>query len=243
MSILNGKEVVLGVTGCIAAYKAAELVRLIVKAGANVQVVMTESSKEFVSALTFQALSGNSVVTDMFKLYRFENMLYRMQLTGAEIDGFLEHAVGPWFNTMSGPGEHLLQFSTDQPGRLASPYYNFSSAAGINYTVDVSRVPGDRVSIQSFSDGSPFRETDTYSVAINSYRGNGGGGHLTTGAGIPGEELAKRIAWSTDRDLRYYLMEYLRQQDTLRSQTFMNWSCIPLHLSGPASEIDRKVLD
>ena len=69
MSNLKGKEVVLGVTGCIAAYKAAELVRLIVKEGANVQVVMTESSKEFVSALTFQALSGNQVVTDMFKLY------------------------------------------------------------------------------------------------------------------------------------------------------------------------------
>jgi phosphopantothenoylcysteine decarboxylase/phosphopantothenate--cysteine ligase len=69
MSILKGKEVVLGVTGCIAAYKAAELVRLIVREGANVQVVMTESSKEFVSALTFQVLSGNPVVTDMFKLY------------------------------------------------------------------------------------------------------------------------------------------------------------------------------
>jgi phosphopantothenoylcysteine decarboxylase/phosphopantothenate--cysteine ligase len=69
MSNLKGKEVVLGVTGCIAAYKAAELVRLIVKEGANVQVVMTESSKEFVSALTFQVLSGNPVVTDMFNLY------------------------------------------------------------------------------------------------------------------------------------------------------------------------------
>jgi phosphopantothenoylcysteine decarboxylase/phosphopantothenate--cysteine ligase len=69
MSILKGKEVVLGVTGCIAAYKAAELVRLIVKEGANVQVVMTESSKEFVSALTFQTLSGNPVITDIFRLF------------------------------------------------------------------------------------------------------------------------------------------------------------------------------
>ena len=43
MSILKGKEVVLGVTGCIAAYKASELVRLIVREGSNVQVVMTES--------------------------------------------------------------------------------------------------------------------------------------------------------------------------------------------------------
>ncbi len=69
MSVLNGKEVVLGVTGCIAAYKAVELVRLLVKSGANVQVVMTESAKEFVSPLTFQTLSGNPVITEMFKLH------------------------------------------------------------------------------------------------------------------------------------------------------------------------------
>ncbi len=70
MSALKGKEIVLGVTGCIAAYKAAELVRLLVKSGANVQVVMTGSAKEFVSPLTFQTLSGNPVITEMFKLYR-----------------------------------------------------------------------------------------------------------------------------------------------------------------------------
>jgi 2',3'-cyclic-nucleotide 2'-phosphodiesterase/3'-nucleotidase len=166
-----------------------------------------------------------------------------MELTGDEIDEFLEHAVGPWFNTMTDPGDHLLQFRPGQPGRLTAPYYNFSSAAGIEYFVDVSKAPGDRVSIQSLSDGSPFEETTTYSVAVNSYRGNGGGGHLTTGAGIPKEELANRISWSTDRDLRYYLMEYLRQEDTLKPQTNLNWSCIPLHLSGPASVSDRKVLD
>lgn len=211
----------------------------------GLQLEMTGAQLSFTAPLSIQAKlkEGPLLVSDMFKLYRFENMLYRMQLTGAEIDGFLEHAVGPWFNTMSGSGDHLLQFSADQPGRLASPYYNFSSAAGIDYTVDVSKSPGNRVSIQSFSDGSSFSESGTYSVALNSYRGNGGGGHLTTGAHIPREELANRISWSSDRDLRYYLMEYLRQQDTLRPQTIMNWSCIPLHLSGPASEIDRKVLD
>jgi 2',3'-cyclic-nucleotide 2'-phosphodiesterase/3'-nucleotidase len=179
----------------------------------------------------------------MFKLYRFENMLYRMELTGTEIDGFLEHAAGSWFNTMSGPKDHLLHFRSDESGRLAAPYYNFSSAAGINYTVDVTRDPGDRVSIQSLSGGAPFNEMTTYSVAVNSYRGNGGGGHLTTGAGISKEDLASRISWSTDRDLRFYLMEYLRQQNTLRARIEDNWACIPLHLTGPASLIDRKVLD
>lgn len=70
MSVLKGKEIVLGITGCIAAYKAVELLRLMVKAGGDVQVVMTESAKAFVSPLTYQTLSGNPVITEMFSLYR-----------------------------------------------------------------------------------------------------------------------------------------------------------------------------
>ena len=211
----------------------------------SLQLALSEAEISFTAPLSISAVldEGPLLVSDMFKLYRFENMLYRMELSGDEIDGFLEHAVGSWFNTMSVPGDHLLLFRPDEPGRLAAPYYNFSSAAGINYTVDVTRVSGDRVSIETLSDGTPFDLSNTYSVAVNSYRGNGGGGHLTAGAGIPKEELASRISWSTDRDLRYYLMEYLRQQDTLRLHSELNWTCIPLHLTGPASVIDRKVLD
>ena len=59
------KHILLGVSGGIAAYKAAELVRLLKKQGAEVQVVMTQSALEFVSPLTFQALSGNSVHTEL----------------------------------------------------------------------------------------------------------------------------------------------------------------------------------
>ena len=58
--------VVLGVTGSISAYKAAELVRLMVKRDWNVRVVMTEGATKFVTPLTFQTLSRNRVVTDMF---------------------------------------------------------------------------------------------------------------------------------------------------------------------------------
>ena len=211
----------------------------------HLQLDLTGAQLSFTAPLSITATleEGPLLVSDMFKLYRFENMLYSMELTGAEIDGFLEHAVGPWFNTMTSPGDHLLQFIPGKPGRLASPYYNFSSAAGINYTVDVTRASGDRVEILELSDGTPFERTATYSVAVNSYRGNGGGGHLTTGAGIPKEELEDRISFSTDRDLRYYLMEYLKQQDTLVPLTDHNWSCIPVLLTGPASKSDRKLLE
>jgi phosphopantothenoylcysteine decarboxylase/phosphopantothenate--cysteine ligase len=66
--MLKGKEIVLGVTGGIAAYKAVELLRLITKAGANVRVVMTREAMEFVAPLTFQTLSMNPVYTDLFSL-------------------------------------------------------------------------------------------------------------------------------------------------------------------------------
>jgi phosphopantothenoylcysteine decarboxylase/phosphopantothenate--cysteine ligase len=66
MPQLAKKRILLGVTGGIAAYKAAELTRLLVKAGAHVQVVMTQAAMQFVGAQTFQALSGNPVVTDLW---------------------------------------------------------------------------------------------------------------------------------------------------------------------------------
>lgn len=66
--MLKDKSILLGVSGGIAAYKSAELVRLLVKAGAAVRVVMTASASEFVTPLTFQTLSGNPVGRDLFSL-------------------------------------------------------------------------------------------------------------------------------------------------------------------------------
>jgi phosphopantothenoylcysteine decarboxylase/phosphopantothenate--cysteine ligase len=66
MSTLNGKKIVLGVTGSIAAYKSVELLRLLTKAGAIVNVAMTANAAKFVGVLTFESLSGNRVIADMF---------------------------------------------------------------------------------------------------------------------------------------------------------------------------------
>lgn len=63
---LSGKTVTVGVTGGIAAYKSCELVSLLKKAGADVHVVLTEHALNFVAPLSFEALSGNRAITDMF---------------------------------------------------------------------------------------------------------------------------------------------------------------------------------
>ena len=64
--MLQGKHIVLGITGGIAAYKSAMLLRLLVKRGAEVQVVMTPSAKEFITPVTLSALSGKPVVSEFF---------------------------------------------------------------------------------------------------------------------------------------------------------------------------------
>ena len=64
--MLKGKKIILGITGSIAAYKAAYLLRLLVKEGAEVQVVITPAGKEFITPVTLSALSGKPVVSEFF---------------------------------------------------------------------------------------------------------------------------------------------------------------------------------
>jgi phosphopantothenoylcysteine decarboxylase / phosphopantothenate---cysteine ligase len=74
MNDLQGKHIVLGLTGGIAAYKAAELCRALIKEGATVQVVMTEGAEQFITPVTMQALSGRSVYTSQWDAREANNM-------------------------------------------------------------------------------------------------------------------------------------------------------------------------
>ncbi len=62
------KEVILGITGSIAAYKACDIINILRRGGINITVIMTKEAKEFISPLTLQTLSGNKVYADMFEL-------------------------------------------------------------------------------------------------------------------------------------------------------------------------------
>lgn len=69
-TMLKGKEIIVGIAGGIAAYKTAELVRELTKKGASAHVVMTKNAMEFVTPLTFQTISGNPVIHEMFELFK-----------------------------------------------------------------------------------------------------------------------------------------------------------------------------
>jgi 2',3'-cyclic-nucleotide 2'-phosphodiesterase/3'-nucleotidase len=172
----------------------------------------------------------------MFKLYRFENMLYTMSLSGEEIRKYLEYSYDGWINTMKNAEDYLFRYRLDADGKpvlnngrayFRNQSYNFDSAAGIDYIVDVSKPAGERIKILAFTDGKPFEPDKKYTVAVNSYRGNGGGNLLTEGAGLSPEEARKRLLRSTDKDLRYYMMKYIEEQKTISPEKLNNWKFIP----------------
>jgi 2',3'-cyclic-nucleotide 2'-phosphodiesterase / 3'-nucleotidase len=204
----------------------------------SIQLDITKADISFSAPLSFDVKisAGPVTVGDMYKLYRFENMLYTMSMSGSEIKKYLEFSYAGWLNTMKGPGDYLLKFQVSKDGKpilkngeawLKNQPYNFDSAAGIDYTVDVSKPEGKRVTIKSFSNGKPFELDKTYLVAVNSFRGNGGGGHFTAGAGISKNELPKRLIKSTEKDLRYYILNYLEAKGTIKPVALNNWKIIP----------------
>jgi 2',3'-cyclic-nucleotide 2'-phosphodiesterase/3'-nucleotidase len=218
-----------------------------------VQLEVTHADISFTAPLSFDVSipSGPVTVGDMFKLYRFDNILYTMSMTGSEIKKYLEFSYSGWLNTMTGPNDNLLKFRLDKNGRpllnngfawLKNQPYNFDSAAGIDYLVDASKPDGEKVTIKSLSTGAPFVMSKTYTVAVNSHRGNGGGGHLNNGAGISKKELQKRLLSSTDRDLRYYILKYYEEKKTIKPLALQNWKIIPEDWVKKAGERDYRLL-
>jgi 2',3'-cyclic-nucleotide 2'-phosphodiesterase / 3'-nucleotidase len=221
----------------------------------QIQLELTKGDISFTAPLSMNATidKGEVLAGAMFKLYRYENLLYTMVMSGTEIKNYLEYSYTLWFNQMKNADDHLLRFDVDDKGNLKlenrnkmpmlkNQYYSFDCAAGINYTVDVSKPIGERINILSLNNGQPFDLNKKYKVAVNSYRGNGGGGHLVNGAGIPKEEINNRIITSTEKDLRYYMMKWIEKNRTVTPKGTGNWKVIPEDWWAKGKEKDYKIL-
>lgn len=215
----------------------------------SLQLKLTGADISFNAPLTFDACikAGDVRISDMFNLYKYENQLYTMLLTGKEILGHLEMSYDLWVNTMKTPTDHIMllddQAQDDQQRRMFKNLaFNFDSAAGIDYEVDVTKPNGQKVHILRMSNGEPFDLNKTYKVAMNSYRGNGGGLLLTEGAGIPRDKLKDRVIWESERDQRYYLTQMIEQMGECDPQAFNNWRFVPEEWAKPAIERDRRLL-
>lgn len=214
----------------------------------RLQLQHTGADISFNAPLTFDSeiKAGPIYVSDMFKIYRYENQIYTLRMTGAEVRKMLEMSYDLWVNTMTSPDDHIMLLTDTWTDKQRMGFknltFNFDTAAGIDYEVDVTKPNGQKVHILKFSDGRPFDEHAWYKVAMNSYRGNGGGELLTRGAGIAKKDIPSRIIYMSKHDQRYYLTQMIEKQGTVETLPLNNWRFVPEEWTKPAIERDRRLI-
>lgn len=206
----------------------------------------------FSAPLTYndKITAGTLIYNDLFKIYPYENQIFVIRMSGSEIKNYLEYSYDKWINTISSPDEHLLKivnkgdmrFNQNRWSFINRPY-NFDSAGGINYTVDITKSFGSRINIISMADGAGFDTTENYFVAMTSYRANGGGELLSKGAGINTDYIENRIIGKFP-EFRNLLYNYIKDMKTIDpivigdKKRIGQWKFIPEKIASEALEKD-----
>ena len=219
----------------------------------TVQLSVPEAQISFAAPLTYNGTvkAGGVIYNDMFTIYPFENQLNVVRLTGQEIKDYLEYSYDHWIQT---PGRHVLKIVDTPDARTGAPRwsfvgrsYNFDSAAGLVYTVDVTRPAGSRIQIKSLADGSAFDPQAWYNVAMTSYRASGGGDIIIKGAGVPEEEVDARVV-NRYPEIREIIYQYFKKHGTVDAAlvgdpaVLGEWHFVPEKLAGPMLDADMKLI-
>ena len=173
--------------------------------------------------------------------------MFVLRMTGEEIRKHLEMSYAMWTNQMKSPEDHIMLLNDNmkedqQRAGFKNYTFNFDSACGIDYEVDVTKPEGQKVKILRMSNGEAFDEHKWYKVVMNSYRANGGGELLTQGAGIPKDSIESRVIYHSELDARHYLMAEIEKMGILNPQPNNNWKFVPEEWTKPALERDRKLI-
>ena len=211
----------------------------------------------FSAPLTFngKVKAGQLVYNDLFTIYPYENQLYVVSMSGREIKDYLEYSYDAWINTVSGrKSDNLLKIRNAADPRTGQKRwsfversYNFDSAAGINYTVDIRKPYGARIEIESLADGTKFDMDARYNVAMTSYRASGGGGIMREGAKVDTDRIDERVV-ARYPEIREILYEYLSEHGTISPEETGNpsvigsWKFIPEKKASKMLENDMALL-
>ena len=172
----------------------------------TVQLAATGADISFAAPLTNSGVVPKGVVEfqDLVSIYKFENQLYVVELTGQQVKDYLEYSYDNWVNK-------------------AGPSYNWDSADGIVYEVSKSASKGERVRIQSMCDGTPFDLGKTYKVAMTSYRASGGGDLLRDGAKV---DPATLVVVDKLKDIRSLIGDYIASREEIVPAVATNWKFV-----------------
>ena len=197
--------------------------------------------------------AGTLVYNDLFTIYPFENQLFVVEMTGKEIKDYLEASYDRWINTLTPSQEHVLKLVNRADPRSGTKRwsfenmsFNFDSAAGLVYEVDVTRLKGERVVIASLADGTAFDLSQTYNVAMTSYRASGGGG-LMKEVGIDTDRIDDRVV-EYHPEIRNILYDYLTANGSIDPtavgdrSVIGQWSFVPEKKALKALERDMELV-
>jgi 2',3'-cyclic-nucleotide 2'-phosphodiesterase/3'-nucleotidase len=161
--------------------------------------------------------SGPVTVGEIARLYPYENTLSAVRITGAQLKSYLEYSAR-YYGTY-GTGEPPVH--TDVPG------YNFDIVSGVDYTIDLSRPVGSRITSLS-RNGTPVRDADSFTMALNNYRRSGGGGYAML-------KDAPEV-YTGETEIRDLLIAEVERRKRISPNDYFhrNWSIVPAAAIPPA---------
>ncbi|MGB8525233.1 MAG: 5'-nucleotidase C-terminal domain-containing protein [Candidatus Acidiferrales bacterium] len=154
-----------------------------------------------------QVPAGPVTIREAMAIYTYENLLYAVEMTGAQLKDALEHAASFYPAWPVADGQNL---------RL--PGYNADSAQGVSYFIDLTQPVGQRIRELTFH-GAPLSADQKLRVAINNYRYTGGGGYSVY-QGLP-------IVYRSNEEISELLVDYLKRTKTIPSAPEENWKIEP----------------
>lgn len=150
-------------------------------------------------AITLQEIAG---------LYIYENYLYGIEITGAELRKYMEHAAA-FYGTM--------------------PDYNYDMMQGVDYTIDLTKPVGQRI-VKLQYQGRDVKDTDTFTLAINDYRMNGGSGYMAAMGYTDGKKpkvvFDSMKKYGDDGQMRSLMIRYIKEKGTITPVCDNNWTVI-----------------
>lgn len=152
---------------------------------------------------------GAITLQEMSGLYIYENYLYGIRINGAELRKYMEHAASFYGTT---------------------PDYNYDMIQGVDYTIDMNQPVGHRITKLQYQ-GRDVKDTDTFTMAINDYRMNGGSGYMAamgyTDGRKPEVVFDSMRKYGDDGQMRALMIQYVKDKGTITPTCDHNWSVIP----------------
>lgn len=174
------------------------------------------------TSMTSQMKEGTIRKCDLTSIYTYENTLYKLQMNGAQLRDYMEWSAA-FFKTWQ-PGDVTIAFDP------STRYYLYDAFEGVNYEIDISQEPGNRIKNLTWPDGRPVQDSDSFVIAVNNYRATT---QLLMAADIfaPGDAMPQLLEMDVRGDvggIRELLGEYIQtvKGGVIEPHVNNNWKII-----------------